>query len=161
MKFWQRFTTRKQLGEWAELQFMAEAAKRRLAVSKPWGVQAYDVGIEHGQTLLRVQVKATTRRTGGGYRCHLRPMHRKSHTYTLEQLDLFAAYVIPEDAWYLIPAALLLRLPHITDIMLCPVGPPVKKASYRYERYRERWNLLTKSRSKLLQCERGMNLKRL
>jgi len=36
--------------------------------------------------------------------------------------------------------------------MLCPVVPPAKKASYRYEGYRENWNLLTKSRSELLLC---------
>ena len=35
---------------------MAKAALRRFIVSKPWGdVQAYNVGIEHGQNFLRVQ----------------------------------------------------------------------------------------------------------
>jgi hypothetical protein len=155
MKFWQRFTSRKQLGEWVELQFMAEAAKRRFSVSKPWGVQAYDVGVEHGENALRVQVKSTTHRVGGGYRCHMRPRHRKLQTYTLEQLDLFAAYVVPENVWYLIPAVLLLAdAARIPDMMLCPVGPPVKKASYRYERYRESWILLTKSRRELSGLER-------
>jgi hypothetical protein len=47
MKYWERFTSFKQRGEWVELRFMAQAAKRRFAVSKPWGeTQAYDVGIE-------------------------------------------------------------------------------------------------------------------
>jgi hypothetical protein len=46
---------------------------------------------------------------------------------------------------------LLTDLARISDIMLCPVAPPVKKASYCYEGYREAWNLLTKSRSELLQ----------
>jgi len=49
-------------------------------------------------------------------------------TYTLNELDLFAAYVIPLDAWYLIPATLLVGGDHISDAMLCPVAPPVKKA---------------------------------
>ena len=82
----------------------------------------------------------------------MRPKHRKTQTYTLRQVDVFAVYVIPEDTWYLIPAALLLTdLARISDIMLCPVAPPVKKASYCYEGYREAWNLLRKSRNELLE----------
>ena len=61
MKYWERFKTMKQRGEWVELQFMAQAAKRRFAVCKPWGeTRAYDVGIEHGPNFLRVQVKSTS-----------------------------------------------------------------------------------------------------
>ena len=73
-------------------------------------------------------------------------------TYNLNQLDLFAAYVIPLDAWYLIPATLIVGPDHISDAMLCPVGPPVKKASYCYECYREAWSLLIKSRTELAKC---------
>jgi hypothetical protein len=149
---WDRFTSLKQRGEWAELQFMAQAAKHHFAISKPWGVQAYDVGIEHGANFLRVQVKSTTHRSGGGYRCMFRPRHRAKQTYNLNQLDLFAAYVIPLDAWYLIPAKLIVGADHISDAMLCPVGTPVKKASYCYECYREAWGLLTKSRTELAKC---------
>jgi hypothetical protein len=58
--------------------------------------------------------------------------------------------VIPVDAWYLIPAALLLGARPKGGLPLSPVTPPVKKASYRYECYREAWNLLTKSRSGLI-----------
>ena len=152
--YWERFSNFKQRGEWVELQFMAQAAKRRLAVSKPWGIQAYDVGIEHESNFLRVQVKSTTHRVGGGYRCMFRPKHRVTQTYTLNQLDLFAAYIIPLDAWYLIPATLLVGGDHISDLMLSPIGAPVKKASYRYECYREAWNLLTKSRMELAHYKR-------
>jgi hypothetical protein len=34
--------------------------------------------------------------------------------------------------------------------MLSPVLPPVKKASYRYECYREAWGQLTRSREELV-----------
>jgi len=78
----------------------------------------------------------------------------KKHDYSVNQIDLFAAYVIPEDAWYLIPAVLLLGKRRKSMAMLCPVVPPAKKASYRYECYRENWNLLKKSRKELLQCRR-------
>jgi hypothetical protein len=158
MKYWERFTNYKQRGDWVELQFMAQAAKRRFAVSRPWGdMQAYDVGIEHGQNFLRVQVKSSSHRTGAGYRCQFRPKHRKMNPYSLNQIDLFAAYVIPVDAWYLIPAALILGGPRISDLMLSPVGLPVKKKSYCYECYREAWNLLTRSRSDLIRDIRPTN----
>jgi hypothetical protein len=152
MKYWERFTNFKQRGEWVELQFMAQAAQHHFAVSKPWGdTRAYDVGIEHGENFLRVQVKSTTSRSGAGYRCQFMPNHQNKHDYSLNQIDLFAAYVIPEDAWYLIPAVLLLGQRRRTMAMLCPVVTPAKKASYIYEGYREAWKMLTKSRSELLQ----------
>ncbi|HXC43836.1 MAG TPA: group I intron-associated PD-(D/E)XK endonuclease [Candidatus Dormibacteraeota bacterium] len=66
----------------------------------PWGeTRAYDVGIEHGPNFLRVQVKSSSYRRGDGYCCQLLPNHVKKQDYSLEQIDLFAAYVIPAGAW--------------------------------------------------------------
>src|SRR5580700_5664838 len=113
------FKSFKQRGEWVELVFMTLAAQRGFAVSRPWGdTQAYDVGIEHGSNFLRVQVKSTTSRLGAGYRCQFKPNHLKRRDYSLAQIDIFAAYVIPEDAWYLIPASLLLGPRRLTMAML-------------------------------------------
>jgi hypothetical protein len=67
----------------------------------------------------------------------------------LEQIDLFAAYVIPVNAWYLIPASLVLGERRIGCVMLSPVGLPTKKKSYCYESYREAWSMLTRSRCEL------------
>ena len=58
----------------------------------------------------RVQVKSTSCRVGTGYFCQFKPNYL-SDPYTLEQLDFFAAYVIMQDAWYLIPARVLLGGP--------------------------------------------------
>jgi len=58
--------------------------------------------------------------------------------------------VIPKEVWYLLPAALLLGKRRRCMAMLCPITPPVKKSCYRYECYRDDWNLLTKSRNELL-----------
>jgi hypothetical protein len=149
---WDRFSNFKQRGEWVELQFMARAARLRFAVSKPWGdTQAYDVGIEHAANFLRVQVKSTTVRSGAGYRCQFMPNYKRKRDYSLDEIDLFAAYVIPEDLWYLIPAVLLLGKRRRFMAALCPLRPPAKRASYRYEPYREAWNLLTESRAELAQ----------
>jgi hypothetical protein len=150
MKFWEKFRSFKQRGEWVELQFMAEAARRRFAVCKPWGeTRSYDVGIEHGPNFLRVQVKSATYRTGRGYLCQFTPHHKKKQDYSLKQIDLFAAYVIPVDVWYLIPAAVLLGVRRKKGTMLYPVDRPVRRNSYRYECYQEAWQMLTKSRCEL------------
>ena len=153
-KIWDRFTSFKQRGEWVELEFMARTAQLRFAISKPWGeTQAYDVGIAHGLNFLRVQVKSTTCHNRAGYLCQFKPNQQKKHDYSLDEIDLFAAYVVPEDVWYLIPAVLLLGKRRRIMAMLCPLVPPVKKASYRYEIYREAWHLLTKSRIELSQSK--------
>ncbi len=149
---WDRFSSFKQRGEWVELEFMAKAAQRRFAVSKPWGdTQPYDVGVQHIPNFLRVQVKSTTVRSGAGYRCQFLPNHKRKRDYSLAEIDLFAAYVIPEDVWYLIPAVLLLGKRRRFMAALCPMRPPAKRASYRYEAYREAWSLLTRSRAELAQ----------
>ena len=153
MKPWEKFPSLKERGDWVELRFMAEAAGQRFAVCKPWGdCRAYDVGIEHGENFLRVQVKSTTCRSGAGYSCQLLPHRGKKQDYSLSQIDLFAAYVIPVKAWYLIPASLVLGVRRITSVVLCPVVPPTKKKSYRYECYREAWSLLRKTRRGLGEC---------
>ena len=160
MKYWEQFRSYKERGEWVELQFMAQAAKRQFAVCKPWGeTHYYDIGIEHGPNFLRVQIKSTSYRRNAGYWCDFKPNHQTSREYSLEKLDLFAAYVIPVDAWYLIPAALLLGARPKGGLPLSPVAPPVKKKSYCYECYREAWGLLTKSRSELAQSERRFEVK--
>jgi hypothetical protein len=73
---------------------------------------------------LRVQVKSSSYRRGDGYCCQLLPNHVKKRDYSLEQIDLFAAYVIPVSAWYLIPASLVLGVRRITCVMLSPVVGP-------------------------------------
>lgn len=66
--------------------------------------------------------------------------------------DVFAAFVIPENVWYLIPAVLLLGQHRKWIAMLCPLTTPKKKACYCWEAYRENWELLKRSRDELLHC---------
>jgi hypothetical protein len=137
------FRNFKERGEWVELQFMAKAVRKHFKVLKPWGdSSAYDVGVEHGQQFLRVQVKSTSHRVANGYQCGFRPNQRNKRQYTTRQIDFFAAYVVEEDAWYIIPAAVVLKTKSLC-LMLCPVRKQKKRSdSYRYECYREAWHLL-------------------
>jgi hypothetical protein len=134
------FRTFKERGEWVELVFMARAVRLGFRVTKPWGdSSSYDVGVESGERTLRVQVKSTDYRHGSGYLCGFKP-NRNGAPYTTKKIDFFAAYVIPEDAWYVLPARIVLSR-RSTDLSLCPVHKR-KYDRYRYERYREAWELL-------------------
>jgi PD-(D/E)XK endonuclease len=134
------FKTYKERGEWVEAKFIAEALRRGYKVLKPWGdSQPFDVAVNFGNRIVRVQVKSTMCRVGTGYRCEFEP-NRASAPYTLKQLDFFAAYIIPQDAWYLIPARVLLHGDHLKKgPMLCPMQP-LKINRYLYEGYKEAWN---------------------
>jgi hypothetical protein len=81
---------------------MARAAEQGLQVNKPWGDSAsYDFVIEHKRRFLRVQVKSTKyQEQRGGYRCGLMGNGRP---YAKDAFDFLAAYVIPEDLWYIMP----------------------------------------------------------
>jgi len=139
------FSTFKERGEWVELKFMARAAEEGLTVLKPWGDSlAYDVGLDPGLGLLRVQVKSTAVRTQYGYLCQFKPGADSRRQYTAKEIDFFAAYVIPQDAWYLIPSAELFGR-HQQAITLCPIKPRHPER-YRYERFREAWALLRRGR---------------
>ena len=130
------FKTFKERGEWVEALFIAAALRHGFKVLKPWGDSLpYD-------RIVRVQVKSTSCRVGTGYFCQFKPNYF-SDPYTLAQLDFFAAYVIMQDTWYLIPARVLLGGDALKQgLMLFPMQP-LKKNRYSYEHYREAWPLLT------------------
>ena len=150
MKRYGKFNTFKERGEWIELLFMAAAASRGYHVLKPWGDSlAYDVGIDHGAGhFLRVQVKSSSARNGTGYLCQFRRNYLAKHPYSIDELDLFATYVIPVNTWYLIPAAVILKPTRKVAIVVHPVTA-LKKDRYLYEHYREAWGLLAKSKADL------------
>jgi len=142
--------TAKEIGEWAELQFMAKAATYGLRIAKAWGDSArYDVIVEGGGRLLRVQVKSTAYRSPNscGYVCSVHP-NSKTRPYTRRQFDFLAAYVIPEDVWYIIPSRRVVK-PTNRMIVLSPSNPRQK-----YRRYKEAWHLLTRNtvKPKRIQC---------
>lgn len=95
-----------------------------------------------------MQVKSTTVRNGTGYFCQFRRNYLTKEPYSLDQLDLFAAYIIPEDVWYMIPAIVILTPTIKVAATVFPVTT-LKKNRYRYEHYREAWDLLGKTTRQL------------
>ena len=122
----------KRRGEWAELCFMARAAEHGLCISKPWGETAhYDFVVETGGKLLRVQVKSTFSNRKGKYRCGV---HGSRGAYVADAFDFIAAYLVPENLWYIIPAE---KIEGKEAIMISP-----KLETAKYRDYREAWTLL-------------------
>jgi len=130
-------SNRKRRGEWAELQFMAKAAKLGLGVSQPWGdLSRYDVVVESGGYFVSVQIKSTIHRTSEGrYRCTVQPS-RARKPYRPGAFDFLAAYVIAEDIWFIIPAKLIINAQR-SEICLYTSNPASK-----YAPYKEAWHLL-------------------
>jgi PD-(D/E)XK endonuclease len=130
-----------QLGEWAELRFMTRATEEGLYVLKPWGDKRYDFAVDYEGKFRRVQVKSTRFQLNKGrksYICNTKPGH-PAKLYTLAQIDFVAAYIIPRDIWYILPARLVVNL---GKLALTP-----DHEGHKYEPYMEAWNLLRGERS--------------
>jgi hypothetical protein len=123
---------KKQRGEWAELKFMAHAAEHGLPVSRPWGdSHSFDCVVGSPKKFAAVQVKSTLYEKDGGYECTIRSGSRH---YRPGSFDFLAAYIIPVDVWYIIPAKVIFGRECIE------LYPNLKTA--KYEKYREAWQLL-------------------
>ncbi len=134
---------KKKRGEWAESVFLARASEEGLSASKPWGdSRSFDCVVGRPGKFVAVQVKCTIAKleSGEGYICSTCSSHKP---YKRGSFDYLAAYVIPEDVWYIIPAQLIFGL---KSISLCTVGGEAK-----YEPYREAWGLLRKASAELEQ----------
>jgi hypothetical protein len=134
-----QFKTAKERGEWAEVRFLSRAMEQRFRVAKLWGDSApYDLMVEQDGIAHRVQVKSTMRRPkGGAYPCHIPAGKRQLHI--LEEIDFVAAYIIPLDLWYIIPAGVVAM--RKGSIWLAPW-----RRQSKYERYLEAWHLLRRWR---------------
>jgi PD-(D/E)XK endonuclease len=123
----------KRRGEWAELRFMARAAEYGLIVTKPWGDSSrYDFAVECKGRFLRVQVKSTIHRISNSF---LVRVHGSAGRYSEGDFDFIAAYIIPLDIWYIVPAET--AIPVSENLCLTP-----NSAKSKYECYREAWHLL-------------------
>lgn len=128
--------TRKRRGEAAEAAFLARATALNFSVLIPWGdSEPYDSVVRFSRTLLRVQVKSAARYADGRYR--VKTTGANGQVYTIDEIDFFVGYVVPENIWYIIPVEALgerkgIRFYPHTRRPLCVMS----------EKYREAWCLL-------------------
>jgi hypothetical protein len=127
-----KITDKKRRGEWAEMIFMARAAERGIAISKPWGEsRSYDFVVGRPGRFVAVQVKSTIFALEQGWICKLRSGNKP---YPRGSFDFLAAYIVFEDAWYIIPEEEVQGMENIT------LHTGSSRANY--EKYREAWHLL-------------------
>jgi hypothetical protein len=136
----------KHRGELAELVFLLIATRMGFAVSKPYGDnERYDFILDarlphprfpSASLLWRIQVKASTQLLNGLYRVNAhRRSGRRAVPYRIGEIDFIAAYIIPEDTWYIIP----LHAVRCTSLLFR------RKKDRRpglYDQYKEAWHLL-------------------
>jgi len=119
-------------GEWAEMRFMACATENGLQVSKPWGdSRSYDFVVGRPGHFVAVQVKSTIFELEEGWMC---TVCSSGKPYPPGSFDFLAAYIVFEDAWYIIPEEKILGMKSISLHTKC--------GHSKYEKYREAWQLL-------------------
>ena len=147
----QREITTKRRGEIAELAFALAAARRGFGISRPYGEsERYDVILDPQHVarggywvgarprLARVQVKATAHKLHGYHQVAVKRSIKGGgyEAYRLSEVDFIAAYVIPEDAWFIFP------LPHVLGLTVLLLKPKGWRKWHPYDYYREAWHLL-------------------
>jgi len=157
----EREQTTKRRGEISELAFALAAARQGFGISRPYGdSERYDIILDSSHIspvipnraqgalrnllyssirprLVRVQVKSSTQLQYGLYRVNAhRRINGRAVPYTLAEIDFFAAYVIPEDSWFIFP------LTHILGATAVTLSPKRRRKPHINDPYREAWHLL-------------------
>ena len=133
-------SNKKLRGEWAEMCFMVRAAEQGLPIAKPWGeMRTYDFIVGSTGHFVSVQVKSTIFEAGAGYECTVRGGHT---AYPPGSFDFLAAYVVRDNAWYIIPEE---EIAGKGSVCLYP-----KSKTARHEKFREAWHLLQGANGNLI-----------
>jgi hypothetical protein len=129
-------------GDLAELAFLHKAASLGFGVAKPYGdKERYDFILDSGERFWRVQVRSTSCKASGPRNGYVVSTCRSNHryeiiTYQPEEIDIFAAQIVPLDIWYIIP---INQLAPARNLGLHPSGC---RGGGCYEAFREAWHLM-------------------
>jgi len=128
-------------GEWAELAFMAKAASLGLVACKPPGnSRPFDFLVYvPGVHAARVQVKSAWSKCPNKYRIKAT---RHNRAYKASEVDVFVVYIVPENAWYVVPARAMNKMRGSWFF------PHVPNSRSKFEKYREAWWRLTEPKQR-------------
>jgi hypothetical protein len=125
--------TAKRRGEAAEAAFLSKTISLGFEVAKPWGDSApFDFIVNSGPKSWRVQVKSAYEKR---HRRYTVKASGDKVAYTQNNIDFLVAYVVPENAWYVLPIAAV-------DGRAGLWFYPHQGSKSRFERYREAWCLM-------------------
>lgn len=132
----------KQRGDLAEMVFMRKASSMGFGVAKPWADgERYDFVVRAGRLFWRVQVKSVRSTVPERNHYRIQTTRWLKSGYTAEEIDFLAAYIFPEDTWYIFPVAF------VENRRAVCVSPNSKRP--RLEKYREAWKLMEEPASEL------------
>jgi hypothetical protein len=128
-------------GNLAEFAFLYKAASLGFGVAKPCGdKEPYDFILDSGERFWRVQVKSSSYCVPGrsGYAVNAWHVGKgcKSKAYEAGEIDFLAAYIVPHNAWYIVPLSQFLSL---RFLRLYPLGC---RGGGCFEAFREAWHLM-------------------
>lgn len=120
-------------GTTAQYRLIAELLDRSLIPSIPCEpCCAYDLVVDCGGSLVRVQVKSCNVKKRNRYRADIaRGATNNKTAYAANQLDIFAIYIPIEETWYFIPIAA------VSGQRWVSLYPHDKCG--KYEQYRNNW----------------------
>jgi hypothetical protein len=133
----------KHSGEVAEMVFLRKASSMGFGVAKPWADgERYDFVVRAGRLFWRVQVKSVRSKRPERKHYRVTTTNWLKIPYTADEIDFLAAYIFPEDAWYIFPVAFVEN-----RTILC-VSPNLKESLT--QKYREAWKLMEQPASDLV-----------
>jgi hypothetical protein len=95
--------------------------------------------VEARPNIWRVQVKTSTCVRDRRYQlCVQRIIHRRWVAYKKSKLDFVVAYLMPEQAWYVLPMSMIAGRRSLL------LAPPGFRGKNRLTQYQEAWHLLGK-----------------
>lgn len=122
-----------QIGDVAESDFTARCVRMGYIVCEPRNSNTvYDLILDSGTRLYKVQIKCTSKiTTDSRYRINLQKGRTTKTTYSSDDVDLFAIYVMQDDDWYLIPFSAVEGRHNLRP-----------RRNGKWEMYREKFSLL-------------------
>ena len=120
-------------GEIYEQLFIFKALEKGYTVNTPVNVSPYDLILDIGSRLLKVQVKSSAIAIENFYSVSI-AKGCNGRAYDLCDFDYYAIYLIAHENWYLIPIETLSGLKKIS------INPDSIKS--KYTPYKEAWELL-------------------
>lgn len=128
-------------GDLAELAFLHKAASLGFGVAKPYGgKEPYDFILDSGERFWRVQVKSSSYAVPGrsGYAVNASHVGKgcKSKAYEADEIDFLVAYIVPVDAWYIVPVN------QFVSLRFLRVYPSGCRGGGCFESFREAWHLM-------------------
>ena len=106
-------------------------------VAQPYGtMHPFDFVVQGGQNLWRVQVKASIHLRKGLYAVNIyRSQGRSLRPYTASEVDFVAVYIVPDDAWFIVPV-------REVDRRMLLFRPKISWRRDIYAHHREAWHQL-------------------